>query len=222
MSACLVSDFRAFKELDRPVIKRIFGRGRCFKRGRKFAAEGYLDNVQIVVGDGDAVVRASCFASQIRSKKHKVFLAVDTSSFELLENRCSCTAGKGRCSHQAAVYHFLAAGGAFTRSLESNSRSGPASTSARSSHSDSLSCTSQPRTWGIPSRRIEPDRPVEDIDFKKVPEAVEETFDDPVQAKEDNGKDSGSCSEADEVDLQRQKELLESFADEEKPMVLLR
>ena len=85
-----------------------------------------------------------------------------------------------------------------------------------------LSCTSQPRTWGIPSRRIEPDRPVEDIDFKKVPEAVVETFDDPVQAKEDDGKDSGSCSEADEVDLQRQKELLESFADEEKPMLLLR
>ena len=115
-----VADFRPFKDLRKKAIKNIFGRGRTFSRGLKFAAEGFLTDMTIKIGDGDAVVKTSCFASQTKEKKHKVFLAIDTSKdqFQVVENRCSCAAGNGLCSHQCAVYHLLCAGGAFVRSLE--------------------------------------------------------------------------------------------------------
>ena len=42
--------------------------------------------------------------------------------------------------------------------------------------SGGLSCTSKPRVWGIPSRKIAPVAPVEDILFHKVPDSSEKSF----------------------------------------------
>ena len=67
-----VADFRPFKDLRKKVIKNIFGRGRTFSRGLKFADEGFLTDMTIKIADGDAVVNTSCFASQTKEKKHKV------------------------------------------------------------------------------------------------------------------------------------------------------
>lgn len=230
-----VSDFRPFKGLTKDVVKRIFGGGRTLKRGRKFAAEGYLKDMKITVGDGDAVVQGFCFASQTPGKKHKVFLAMDTSTYDCLEYRCSCTAGRGRCSHQCAVYLYLCAGAAFARSLDSEEREDRPRNSARqrsseTSDSGSLSCTSKPRTWGIPARRTEPEYPVEDIKFRKVeepgPSGELKPFnplpDAGAAAGHDGGRRSFAVEEDEETELSRRRKLKDRLVGEGKPMVLLR
>ena len=93
-------NFRPFKELRKNVVVQQFGQGITLKRERKFAGEAYLSDVKIKIGEGDAMVWASCFASQTKDKKHKVFLAIDTqlSQYNSLDYRCSCAAGRGRCT----------------------------------------------------------------------------------------------------------------------------
>ena len=174
---------RPFRSLTKAVLKRIFGRGRTFHRGRKFAREGYLSEMKITLGEGDAVVTCLCWASQTKDKQHKVFLVVDCTTFELLESRCRCTAGMGKCSHQCAVMHHLCAAGAFLRSFED----GVDDNLDREDGEDgtALSCTSQPRTWGVPKRRVEPEVPVEDVNFMKVPEEYEVAFV-PLSSKSSN------------------------------------
>lgn len=159
--------FNNFKGLTRRTICRIFGKGRTFRRGQKFAKEGYIHSVKIRVGESDSVVSANCWASQSKDKRHKVFIAINLDGYDPIQNNCSCTAGLGRCSHQCAVYHYLCAGGAFVRSIQGDSEAG------NNDAVSSLSCTSQPRQWGIPARRIEPSVPIENISFRKVTENKE-------------------------------------------------
>ena len=86
-----------FVSLSGKVIKNLFGKGRTFSRGRKFAAEGYLHAVEVRVCDGDAGMTAKCRASETKDKEHKIFLANGTSGkYDPFEERCLCTAGQGR------------------------------------------------------------------------------------------------------------------------------
>ena len=157
-----------FVSLSGKVIKNLFGKGRTFSRGRKFAAEGYLHAVEVRVCDGDAVITAKCWASQTKDKEHKIFLAIGTSGkYDPFEERCSCTAGQGRCAHKCAIYHFLSAGGAYVRSLRGDKGRRGQSQPNDADVEPQLSCTSRPRQWGIPSRRVEPYNPVEEIKFQK-------------------------------------------------------
>ena len=164
-----VEKFRPFKGLTKEVIVRFFGRGRTMKRGGKFAAEGYLSDITITHGESDATVSSSCWASQTKNKAHKIFLAIDTSSYEPLEHRCKCAAGRGKCSHLCALYHYLCAGGAFLRSLEGFQDVQSGGEVARQGDDEAAACTSRPRTWGIPKRRVEPEVPIENIIFQKAP-----------------------------------------------------
>ena len=150
---------KLFRTWTKGHVRAIFGSGRTYSRGRKFAKEGYLTDIKIKLGDGDATISYLCWASQTKSKQHKVFLAVITSSAELLENRCGCTAGLGKCSNQGAMYHYLCAAGNAARYLDDvDDREDPP-------EEDNISCTSKPRTWGVPKRRVEPEHPVEDVKF---------------------------------------------------------
>ena len=123
------------------VIKRIFGGGRTGKRGGKFAAEGCLSDMTITDVGADLTVSAS-WVSQTKNKQHKLFLAIDTGSFESLEHRCKCAAGQGKCSHLCALYHYLCAGGVFLRSLEGNLCSNVGDGADADA---ATSCTSKPR-----------------------------------------------------------------------------
>ena len=143
-----------FRDLARPLISRIFGNGRTYRRGRKFAREGYLHGIDITFGEDDAVVSGFCWASQSKTKKHKLFLAVQLPGYDINQCNCSCAAGQGKCSHICGVYHYLSACGAFSRALLDRK--------------EDTSCTSQPRQWGIPSRRIEPSVSVQQLRFQKV------------------------------------------------------
>ena len=77
---------KPFKGLTIGTIKRIFGSGRTFQRGPKFPKEGFVHAVTISLSeaDDDAVVSAFCWASQTKDKKHKVFLAINCTNFDLL------------------------------------------------------------------------------------------------------------------------------------------
>ena len=70
---------KPFKSLTIGTIKIIFGSGGTFKRGQKFAKEGFVHAVTISLSeaDDDAVVSAFCWASQTKDKNHKVFLAIN-------------------------------------------------------------------------------------------------------------------------------------------------
>ena len=77
---------KPFKGLTIGTIKRISCSGRTFKRGQKFAKEGFVHAVTISLSeaDDDAVVSAFCWASQTKDRKHKVFLAINCTNFDLL------------------------------------------------------------------------------------------------------------------------------------------
>ena len=89
-----VEKFRPFKGLTKEVIVRFFGRGRTMKRRGKFAAEGYLSDITITHGESDATVSSSCWASQTKNKAHKIFLAIDTSSYEPLSTAVNVQLGE--------------------------------------------------------------------------------------------------------------------------------
>lgn len=161
-----------FRGLKKDSVVRIFGLGRTFRRGQKFAREGYL-NVDVTLGEADdAVVKGFCFASQTKKKKHKLFVAIDLGNYSIIQSNCTCAAGRGKCSHVCGVFQYLRACGSFSRSLTDGE--------------DELSCTSRPRQWGIPSRRVEPSVPVQDLQFKKV---TEKEFD-PISARSECEEES--------------------------------
>ena len=63
---CFVMDvfkFQPFSRLTKHVVTTLYGSGRTFKLGRKFAVEGYLSDVSITIDEEDAVVSAFCWAS---------------------------------------------------------------------------------------------------------------------------------------------------------------
>ena len=118
------ADYRQLTGVDKDLLEKIFGKGRLYKKGKSLAREGYVSDspINITYGGGAAVVKASCRASQRKNVKYKLYLAIDVSSVKgkcsLLQSSCSCPAGREKCVHLSALFHFIAAKASFWRALD--------------------------------------------------------------------------------------------------------
>ena len=166
------ADFRRLKDVTKETLLSIFGKGRLYKKGRSLAREGYLSEFPINVrfdDDGTVVVTGCCWASQKKNVKYKLFLALDIASAEctVVHSHCGCPAGLEKCVHISALMHYIAAKAAFWRALDGEEDAAPVGNAWK--NPAGVSCTSLPRQWGIPSRRtIEPQQPVEELNFQRV------------------------------------------------------
>ena len=122
-------------------------------------------------------------------------------------------------------YTNIFAGGASVRSLEIE-RDLP--NLSRTEPDETLSCTSKPRVWGIPARRVEPECPMEDIKFQKVSES--ESFEKfrplpELGTKKVNSEMDAAraCSGVSQLTTERKENFLEALRMEPAPKpVLLR